>query len=134
MPISLVQYVLKRSIVKDHRLPAPLSKDMCRPPRPHSPTVNPAVADPETSERGGPRNVKYKAPCLTTIFFMTIFTGRGGGAWAPCTHPPSGIRHCPVYDFCSGFQNLPDHLNFIWFVFPSGAAPANLLADTVKQR
>ena len=35
------------------------------------------VADPETSERGGPRNMKYKPPRLAAIFFDLFVLGRG---------------------------------------------------------
>ena len=45
-----------------------------------------SVADPETSERGGPRNMKYKPLHAAAILFWPIFTGQGG-AMAPLAPP-----------------------------------------------
>ena len=53
-----------------------------------------AVADPETSERGGPRNIKYKPPRIAAIFFLTYFYRPGGGAWPPWP-PPDPLLHGP---------------------------------------
>ena len=39
-----------------------------------------AVADPETSERGGPRNMKYKLRRAAAIFFGLFLQARGGMA------------------------------------------------------
>ena len=36
------------------------------------------VADPETSERGGPRNMKYKPPHTAAISFGLFLQARGG--------------------------------------------------------
>ena len=47
-----------------------------------------AVADPETSERGGPRNMKYKTPCVEVIFFFGLFLQAGGGGHGPLGPPP----------------------------------------------
>ena len=46
------------------------------------------VADPETSEGGGPRNMKYKAPRTAAIFFWPIFYRPGGGGPWPPWPPP----------------------------------------------
>ena len=46
------------------------------------------VADPETSERGGARNMKYKPPHAAAIYFMTIFYRQRGAAMAPLPPPP----------------------------------------------
>ena len=37
---------------------------------------------------GGPRNMKYKPPCMAAIFFWPIFTGQGGGH-GPLAQPPT---------------------------------------------
>ena len=55
-------------------------------------TSRSTAADPETSERGGARNMKYKPPRVVAIFFWPIFyRPGGGGAWPPC--PPPWIRY-----------------------------------------
>ena len=46
-----------------------------------------SAADPETSERGGARNVKYIPWRVVAIFFMTNFY-RPGGSMAPLSPPP----------------------------------------------
>ena len=51
-----------------------------------------SVADPETSERGGPRNMKYKPPCGGSHLFLAYFYRPGGGGMAPL--PPPWIRYC----------------------------------------
>ena len=48
-------------------------------------SIVPSVADPETSERGGPR--------MAAIFFWPIFTGQGG-PWPPW---PPWIHYWPCY-------------------------------------
>ena len=50
-------------------------------------TITNPVADPETPEGGGPRNMKYKPPCAAAIFFWPIFYRPGGGAMAPLAPP-----------------------------------------------
>ena len=45
------------------------------------------VADPETSEGGGSRNMQYKPPRVAAIFFWPIFY-RPGGGHGPLGPPP----------------------------------------------
>ena len=54
-----------------------------------------SVADPETYERGGGRNMNYKSLRLATIYFMTTFD-RSGGGHGPLG-PPPWIRYCNYY-------------------------------------
>ena len=49
-----------------------------------------AVADPETSERGGPRNVKYKPPRVAAIFLAYFLQARGGMAPLPSPGSATG--------------------------------------------
>ena len=60
-----------------------------------------SVAYPETSERGGARNMKYKPPGTAAIFFYLFFTGRGGG-W----HGPLGSPLDPL--LCMMSQRITD--------------------------
>ena len=47
------------------------------------------ASDPGWSERGWARNMKYKAPRMVAIFFMTSFNrDRGGDHDPPCPPPP----------------------------------------------
>ena len=59
-----------------------------------------SVAYPETSERGGARNMKYKPPGTAAIFFYLFFTGRGGVAWPPWLPPGSAT----VYDVSTNYR------------------------------
>ena len=52
---------------------------------------------------GGPRNMKYKPPCLAAIFFG-LFLQAKGGAWPPWA-PPPWIRYC-LGQLLEGHMNL----------------------------
>ena len=61
-----------------------------------------SVADPETSERGGARNMKYKPSRVAAIFFGPIFYRPGGGL-APLAPPPGSAT---VYHYNVLFRGV----------------------------
>ena len=74
-------------------------------------TVVQTVADPETSERGGARNMKYKMLCWVAIFFDLFLQAKGGGGgYGPLGRPPRSAtaRTDPLRDI---FNALCDSLH-----------------------
>ena len=74
-----------------------------------------SVADPETSEGGGARNMKYKPPRTTATFLAYFLQAGGEGAWPPCP-PPDPLLSVSVW-VCMEGPMVGATTLFKWFCF-----------------